>query len=74
MTGIPPKTLRFYHEKGLLLPAAIDGETGYRFYDQRCFERARIITALKRLDFTLNGSSRIFVGGEVWQDEGCQKN
>ena len=28
MSGLPVKTLRFYHEKGLLVPAAIEPESG----------------------------------------------
>ncbi|MFT7670044.1 MAG: hypothetical protein ACI8X5_002751 [Planctomycetota bacterium] len=29
MCGLPVKTLRFYHEKGILTPAAVEGVTGY---------------------------------------------
>ena len=68
ITGIPAKTLRFYHEKGLLKPASIDGESGYRIYDLRCFERARILTALKRLDFSLSEISNILDEAEDDQD------
>ena len=31
ITSLPVKTLRFYHEKGLLVPARIEPETGYRY-------------------------------------------
>lgn len=48
------KTLRYYHECGLLAPSRIDEVTGYRFYDEACLERARTIAELKTLDFTLN--------------------
>ncbi|OAI53283.1 MerR family transcriptional regulator [Planctomyces sp. SCGC AG-212-M04] len=51
VTGLTVKTLRFYHEKGLLAPTAIDPETGYRFYDSRKIETARVITELRRLEF-----------------------
>lgn len=47
------KTLRYYHECGLLEPAFIDAESGYRYYDQSCLERAKIINELKELDFPL---------------------
>ena len=67
-TSIPPKTLRFYHEKGLLIPAVIDRESGYRFYDQHCFERAKIITALKRLDFSLGEIAEILEQADDDQD------
>lgn len=68
ITGISAKTLRFYHEKGLLKPAVIDGESGYRFYDLRCFERARILTALKRLDFSLSEIASILDEAEDDRD------
>ncbi|MEV8633082.1 MerR family DNA-binding transcriptional regulator [Streptosporangium sp. NPDC051023] len=29
---LSPKALRLYDELGLLLPAAVDGDSGYRFY------------------------------------------
>lgn len=47
------KTLRYYHECGLLEPSFIDSESGYRFYDQNCLERVKIINELKELDFSL---------------------
>lgn len=47
------KTLRYYHECGLLEPAFIDESSGYRYYDQECLERVKIINELKELDFPL---------------------
>jgi DNA-binding transcriptional MerR regulator len=32
LTGVGVKALRHYDEVGLLVPAAVDDETGYRFY------------------------------------------
>ncbi|GGL07383.1 MerR family transcriptional regulator [Deinococcus radiotolerans] len=32
LTGLPPKTLRYYDEIGLLRPDAVDDQTGYRAY------------------------------------------
>ena len=62
MSGIPAKTLRFYHEKGLLIPAAIDGESGYRYYAHRCFDRARIITTLPTREIYVKGPGMVFKG------------
>lgn len=31
--GLSAKTLRFYHQVGLLKPASIDPSNGYRLYD-----------------------------------------
>jgi DNA-binding transcriptional MerR regulator/effector-binding domain-containing protein len=53
ITGLTVKTLRFYHEKGLLLPSSVDEQTGYRYYDRSKVERARTITHLRSLDLSL---------------------
>jgi len=54
ITGLTVKTLRFYHEQGLLPPTSVDEDTGYRYYDRSKIETARIITCLRSLDFTLD--------------------
>lgn len=53
------KTLRYYHECGLLEPNFIDPESGYRYYDQSCLERVNIIKELKELDFPLKDIKEI---------------
>lgn len=53
------KTLRYYHEWGLLAPTEIDGQTGYRYYDESCLDRVRIITELKDLDFSIKDIKEI---------------
>jgi len=53
VTGLTVKTLRFYHEEGLLEPTSIDDQTGYRYYDASLVELARTIAFLKSLDFSL---------------------
>jgi len=52
-SGLTVKTLRFYHEQGLLVPAFVDLQTGYRHYEPAQLETARIITALRKLEITL---------------------
>lgn len=54
ISGLSVKTPRFYHEKGLLAPAAVDPQTGYRYYDRHSLERAQVIVALRDLDFPLD--------------------
>lgn len=54
ITRLPIKTLRFYHERGLLVPARVEAGSGYRFYDESNIERARIIVALRSLEFSLD--------------------
>ena len=47
------KALRVYAELGLLAPAWVDPESGYRFYRAGQIERARLIGLLRRLDMPL---------------------
>jgi len=53
LTQLTVKTLRFYHEEGLLIPAFVDPDTGYRYYDQNGLETARAIAYLRSLEFSL---------------------
>jgi DNA-binding transcriptional MerR regulator/DNA gyrase inhibitor GyrI len=54
ITGLTVKTLRFYHERGLLVPTAIDDQSGYRYYDADKVELARMIAQLRELEFSLD--------------------
>lgn len=47
------KTLRYYHDLGILKPAKVDESSGYRFYDTKSHERMTGIAVLKDLGFTL---------------------
>lgn len=53
ISGLTIKTLRFYHEKRLLVPLCVDEETGYRYYSESNVERARVIAALRELGFSV---------------------
>jgi DNA-binding transcriptional MerR regulator/effector-binding domain-containing protein len=59
MTSLTIKTIRLYDEKGLLPPAHVDPTTGYRYYDTESVERARIISELRKLDFSLRDIAEI---------------
>jgi DNA-binding transcriptional MerR regulator/DNA gyrase inhibitor GyrI len=54
ITGLSIKTLRFYHERGLLVPAWVEAGSGYRSYDERNLEAARAIVALRDFGFSLD--------------------
>jgi DNA-binding transcriptional MerR regulator len=54
ITGLTVKTLRYYHEQGLLVPTSVDEQTGYRYYDRGKIETARIITHLRNLDLSID--------------------
>ena len=53
MVGVSVKTLRYYHEIDLLLPAKIDDASGYRYYSDAEFYRIERILLLKTMEFTL---------------------
>jgi DNA-binding transcriptional MerR regulator/DNA gyrase inhibitor GyrI len=53
ITGLSVKTLRFYHEKEVLVPSCVDSGSGYRYYDLNNIEKARIITHFRELEFSL---------------------
>lgn len=53
ITGLTVKTLRFYHERGLLAPARVEAGSGYRYYDRGNVEAARAIVALRELGFSV---------------------
>jgi DNA-binding transcriptional MerR regulator/DNA gyrase inhibitor GyrI len=53
ITGLSVKTLRFYHEEGLLTPTSVDEQTGYRYYAPAKIEVAQVITRLRALDLSL---------------------
>jgi DNA-binding transcriptional MerR regulator len=53
ITGLSIKTLRFYHEQGLLAPSWVDEDTGYRYYAPAKVEIAQVITQLRALDLPL---------------------
>lgn len=53
MNHVTVKTLRFYEEQGLLVPAFINPENGYRYYVLSQMAVIHQITALKKAGFTL---------------------
>ncbi|MEV0564734.1 MerR family transcriptional regulator [Dactylosporangium sp. NPDC050588] len=50
---LTPKALRLYDEVGLLTPAAVDPESGYRFYDPEQLAHAGLIAELRRIGMPL---------------------
>ena len=53
-SGLSQKRLRSYAAAGLLVPAAVDSDTGYRFYAPGQLRDARVIDALRRADVPLS--------------------
>ena len=54
ITGLSVRTLRFYHERGILTPTSVDEATGYRFYDDTKVEKARVIMRLRQMEFSID--------------------
>ena len=65
MNHITVKALRFYEDQGLLLPAYVDGENGYRYYTMNQMADIQRITALKQAGFTLDDIKLINQGADT---------
>lgn len=50
---LTPKALRLYDELGVLPPAAVDPESGYRLYDPAQLKRARFVAQLRGISTPL---------------------
>ena len=53
LTGVSVRTLHYYDDIGLLKPAAVDEQNGYRFYDEACLARMQEVMFYRELDFPL---------------------
>ena len=58
-TGVSVRTLHYYDEIGLLMPAFVDKTTGYRFYDEKSLLRMQEILFYRELDFSLKSIGEI---------------
>ncbi|MBA4385080.1 MAG: hypothetical protein C0410_10120 [Anaerolinea sp.] len=56
------KTLRYYHEIGLLKPSRIERSSGYRYYDESCLARVNAIQQMKTMLFSLSEIADILDG------------
>lgn len=64
LTGLSVTRLRRYHDLGLLVPARVDPQTGYRSYDPDQVVEGRRIRRLRHADLPLEDLGRIVAGGE----------
>lgn len=53
VTGLTVKTLRFYHEQGIIVPSRVEAGSGYRFYAESKIELARTVTSLREIGFSI---------------------
>jgi DNA-binding transcriptional MerR regulator len=63
LTQVSIKTLRYYDEVGLLKPARVDGDSGYRYYSASQVPRLHRILALKDLGFPLDRIATVIDDG-----------
>ncbi|MGY1739598.1 MULTISPECIES: MerR family transcriptional regulator [unclassified Blastococcus] len=59
LTHLSVRTLRRYHDAGLLEPATVDAATGYRYYSADQIPTAQVIHRLRELDVPLPDVQRI---------------
>jgi protein phosphatase len=52
-THLSPKALRRYDQLGLVQPARVDVNSGYRFYAREQIEAARLVGLRRRLEMPL---------------------
>lgn len=58
------KALRLYDALGLLPPAKVDEQSGYRYYEESQLDAARLIAMLRQIDMPLNAIAEVLeLGG-----------
>ncbi len=64
MTRLSVKALRHYDQTGLLVPAFVDPESSYRYYETGQAARAEAIRTLRTLDMPLDQIAQVLDGGD----------
>jgi Cu(I)-responsive transcriptional regulator len=64
LTGVPPKTIRYYESVGLLRPPRSDGN--YRVYAEREIQTLRFIQKARRLGFSVKEVENLL---QLWHDK-----
>ncbi len=67
LTRLSVRTLRRYHEAGLLEPDTVDSSTGYRYYTADQIPTAQVIYQLRQLDVPLAEVESILATGDPQQ-------
>ena len=61
------KTLRYYEKEGLLIPAHVDQDTGYRFYETSQLPELAKIISLRQMGLSINNIKSILNGSDMKQ-------
>ena len=73
LTGVSVRTLHYYDEIDLLRPASVDGQTGYRFYDEDSLLRMQEILFYRELDFSLKSIAEILSSPHYSKEEALEQ-
>lgn len=63
MTQLSVKTLRHYHDVGLMAPHHIDPTTGYRYYTREQLPTAQVVRRLRALDMPVADVKAVLAAG-----------
>ena len=72
-TGVSVRTLHYYDEIGLLVPACVDRSTGYRYYDGNSLLRMQEILFYRELDFSLKSIGEILSSAHYDKNKALQE-
>ena len=61
------KALRYYEKEGLLIPAHVNQETGYRFYETSQLPQLAKIISLRQMGLSINSIKSILNGSDLEQ-------
>src|ERR1700739_779060 len=70
MTHLSVKTLRHYHQVGLVEPADVDPHTGYRYYTLEQLPTAQLIRRLRDLRMPVAGVRAVLGSGSTAERDG----
>ena len=73
LSGVSVRTLHYYDEIGLLRPAAVDAQTGYRFYDEDSLLRMQEVLFYRELDFPLKSIAEILASPHYNKEEALEE-
>lgn len=69
--NVSVKAVRLYEKKGIIVPAKIDPETGYRYYTADQVQQINVLLELKGLGFSLREIKSILKGGTTGEQFGA---
>ena len=73
LSGVSVRTLHYYDQIGLLRPAAVDAQTGYRFYDETSLLRMQEVLFYRELDFPLKSIAEILASPHYNKEEALEE-